>query len=104
MRSIAFTAFFFLLALFSAVAYAAPVVPEGAIVKRQQCGMYSCKDAVTPPTTSSDPTDPDTVIGGILAAFYQIIGGSSSTSANAPAAAFAVSGTSSAPATSPTGL
>jgi len=109
MRSTSLTILFFaLFALFSTLAYAAPVDPRGAISKRQQCGMYSCKDAVDPPTTtSSDSTDVYTAMGKILAAFYNnliSLSSTSNSSDSAPVAVYVVPGTPSVPATQPTGL
>ncbi|KAF8498259.1 hypothetical protein F5888DRAFT_1694079 [Russula emetica] len=73
MRCTALTALFFaLFALFSsAMAYAAPVAPQGAIVKR--CSMAECRDATGPPPGSGS-TDPSTTISNIITQLLALMG------------------------------
>ncbi|KAF8498263.1 hypothetical protein F5888DRAFT_1906520 [Russula emetica] len=102
MRCTALTVLFFaLFALFSTMAYAAPVAPQGAILHRQQCGMYSCKD-VTGPPAGSGSTDSSTVIGNIIAQLLALMG-NNNTPTDDPTTVVTASSSSPAPASDPTG-
>ncbi|KAH9994267.1 hypothetical protein BJV77DRAFT_1066896 [Russula vinacea] len=59
--SILTSLFFALFALFSTLALAVPVAPQGAVGKRQ-CSMGECKDAL-PAATSATPATPSATPG-----------------------------------------
>jgi len=105
MRCTALTALFFaFIALFSTMAYAAPVTPQGAIVKRQTCSMSECRDATVSPSTASSSDDRFTVISGIITQLLALLG-TNNTPSNDPSATtvVTVSSSSAAPASDPTG-
>jgi len=101
MRCAALTALFFaLFALFSTMAYAAPV-PQGAILNRQACSM-DCRDATGPPA-GSGPTDSSTVIANVIAQLLTLMG-NNNTPTNDSTAVVTASSSSAAPASDPTGV
>ncbi|KAI0000941.1 hypothetical protein BJV77DRAFT_971738 [Russula vinacea] len=97
MRFTSLTALFFaLFSLFCTLAYAAPVDPQGAVNKR--CSMGECKDAVPAPPSSGSTIDP----GTILELISNLLNYLPPSSAQPPAAAYALTSTS-VPTTQPTG-
>ncbi|KAF8504722.1 hypothetical protein F5888DRAFT_1631087 [Russula emetica] len=106
MRCTALTVLFFaFIALFSTMAYAAPVAPQGVIVKRQTCSMSECRGATSTPAAASSSDDRITLISSVITQLLALMG----TSNNAPSndvstpTVVTASSSSAAPASDPTG-
>jgi len=107
MRCTALTVLFFaFIALFSTMAYAAPVAPQGVIVKRQTCSMSECRGATSTPAAASSSDDRITLISSVITQLLALMG----TSNNAPSndvstpTVVTASSSSAAPASDPTGV
>jgi len=105
MRCTALTALFFaFIALFSTMAYAAPVAPQGVIVKRQTCSMSECRDATSTPAAASSSDDRFTVISNIITNLLALMGPNNTPSNDASTTTVVTASSSSAaPASDPTG-
>jgi len=104
MRCFALTAVFFaLFALFSTLAYAAPVPPQGAMLERRQCTFGVCRDAAVPASGAATSGSGDR-FKVVLAVIEQLIGliGNGSGKAPQPTVVTA-SQSSTAPPSNPTG-
>ncbi|KAF8483769.1 hypothetical protein DFH94DRAFT_324318 [Russula ochroleuca] len=103
MRSTALTVLFFVLfVLFSTIAYAVPVAPQGAISKRQgQCNSMECRFESNTTSSPGSTNDAAPVIYDVITNLLGLL--SNTPDAPQPVAVTA-SESSSAPTTQPTGV